>query len=222
MEQRPTLALETLFTHLHIGHARFDYRQQNANTHLAGTLATSSEQTPPELQLNVNGTWRDKPLQLAAQGAPLTRLLNLENNTLRHDYPLHIDATSNAVRAQADTTLASLLSPQTFAADMTLTADSAQQLENWFGPVLPPLPGFRLTGELVRDHDQWSATGLEGRIGSTQVNGSIEVLSGERPLVEVDLDAGRIHLAQLIERTTPTESEETENESFLAPLRTFA
>tara|TARA_R110000824_G_scaffold401789_1_gene616360 strand:+ start:5457 stop:9251 length:3795 start_codon:yes stop_codon:yes gene_type:complete len=221
MEQRPTLALETLFTHLHIGHARFDYRQQNANTHLAGTLATSSEQTPPELQLNVNGTWRDKPLQLAAQGAPLTRLLNLENNTLRHDYPLHIDATSNAVRAQADTTLASLLSPQTFAADMTLTADSAQQLENWFGPVLPPLPGFRLTGELVRDHDQWSATGLEGRIGSTQVNGSIEVLSGERPLVEVDLDAGRIHLAQLIERTTPTESEEAENESFLAPLRTF-
>lgn len=221
MEQRPTLALETLFTHLHIGHARFDYRHQNANTHLAGTLATSSEQTPPELQLNVNGTWRDKPLQLAAQGAPLTRLLNLENNTLRHDYPLHIDATSNAVRAQADTTLASLLSPQTFAADMTLTADSVQQLENWFGPVLPPLPGFRLTGELVRDHDQWSATGLEGRIGSTQVNGSIEVLSGERPLVEVDLEAGRIHLAQLIERTTPTESEEAENESFLAPLRTF-
>ena len=87
--------------------------------------------------------------------------------------------------------------------------------------MLPPLPGFRLTGELVRDHDQWSATGLEGRIGSTQVNGSIEVLSGERPLVEVDLEAGRIHLAQLIERTTPTESEEAENESFLAPLRTF-
>lgn len=221
MEQRPTLALETLLANLHIGHARFDYQQQNANTHLEGTLATSEEQTPPELLLNVNGTWRDKPLQLAAQGAPLTHLLNLENNTLRHDYPLHIDATSNAVRAQADTTLTSLLSPQTFAADMILTADSAQQLENWFGPVLPPLPGFRLTGELVRDHDQWSATGLEGRIGSTQVNGSIDVLSGERQVVEVDLEAGRIQLAQLIERTTPTESEEAVDESFLAPLRTF-
>ncbi|AJY48990.1 AsmA family protein [Halomonas sp. KO116] len=221
MEQRPTLATETLLTHLHIGHARFDYQHQNADTHLEGTLAASEEQNPPELLLNVNGTWRSKPLELQAQGAPLTRLLDLENTTLQHDYPLHVDATSNAVRVQAETTLASLLSPQTFAADMTLTADSAQQLEDWFGPVLPPLPGFRLTGELVRDHDQWSATGLEGRIGSTQVNGSIEVLSGERPLVEVDLEAGRIYLAQLIERTTPTESEEAENESFLAPLRTF-
>lgn len=78
MAQRPTLAIETLLTHLHIGHTRFDYRQQNANTHLAGTLATSDGQTPPELLLSVNGTWRDKPLAIDAKGAPLTRLLNLK------------------------------------------------------------------------------------------------------------------------------------------------
>ncbi len=221
MEQRPTLAIETLLAHLHIGHARFDYQNQNADTHLEGTLATSEEQTPPNLLLNVNGTWRDKPLEIEAQGAPLTRLLDLENNALQRDYPLQIDATSNDLQVQANTPLASILSPQTLAADMTLSADSAQQLENWFGPVLPPLPGFSLTGELVRDHDQWSATGLEGRIGSTQVSGSIKVLSAERPVVEVDLDAGRIQLAQLIERTTPADSEEADNESLLAPLRTF-
>ena len=221
LEQRSTIATETLLPHLRIGNARFDYRHQNADTHLEGTLSTGEEQAPPGLFLNVNGTWHDKPLALQAQGAPLTRLLDLENHTLHHDYPLHIDATSNGVQAQADTTLTSLLSPQTLAADMTLNAGSAQQLENWFGPVLPPLPGFSLTGELVRDHDQWSASGLEGRIGSTQVNGSIDVLSGERPRVEVKLETGRIHLAQLIERTTPAESEEAENESFLAPLRTF-
>ncbi|MFB9868803.1 AsmA family protein [Vreelandella sulfidaeris] len=221
IEQQPSITSETLISHLSIGNAQFNYRNQDANTHLEGNLETTGEQEPPELLLNVNGAWRDKPLELQARGAPLTQLINIDDITLRHDYPLHIDATSNAIEVEADMTLASILSPQTIDAEMTLEADSAQQLENWLGPVLPPLPGFRLSGQLVRDHDQWRATNLDGRIGSTQVTGSIEVLTTDRPVVEIDLETGRINLDRLISATIPPSSEGPDNDSMLAPLRTF-
>lgn len=231
LEQRQTFEPDTLLAHLRITDARLAYRNAEAGSNLEATLETSGEAEPPELVLNVDGTFRDKPLTLQARGAPLTQLIDLEQGTLQRDYPFEAEATSNSVFAQADTTLATLLDLETFDAEVVLEADNAQALENWIGPVLPSLPDFRLAGRLRRDHQEWIASEVEGQIGSTDVAGSVEVLSNDRPVVNVDLDAGHIDLAQLISETTQeaddeaqrdeTQPGDAQDDSLLAPLRSF-
>lgn len=231
LEQRERVELDTLLAHLRIVDARLNYRNAEAGSNLEAILETTGEAEPPELVLNVDGTFRDKPLVLDVRGAPLPRLIDLKNGTLQQDYPFEAEATSNGVFAQADTTLASLLDLQTLEAEVVLDADSAEALENWIGPVLPPLPDFRLAGRLRRDHQEWVASGVEGHIGSTDVAGSVEVLSTERPVVNVDIEAGHIELAQLISATTQetgdeaqvdeTQRDESQDDSLLAPLRSF-
>lgn len=231
LEQRPSFELNTLLSHLRIDNAHLAYRNAEAGSDLEATVETVGEEEPPELLLSANGTFRDKPLELHVRGAPLPSLVDLEEGTLRHDYPLEAEATSSGVFAKADSTLASLFDLQTLEAEVILDADSGRALENWIGPVLPSLPAFRLAGRLRRDHEQWSATGVEGQIGSTDVAGSVEVLSAERPVVNIDLEAGYIDLAQLISTTTQkaddeaqideTQPDEALGESLLAPLRSF-
>ncbi|XKH60499.1 AsmA family protein [Halomonas sediminis] len=226
LEQRSTFELNTLLAQLRIDNARLAYRNAEAGSDLEATLETTGEQEPPRLLLNVNGTFRDKPLDMQVRGAPLPSLVDLEDGSLQQDYPLEAEATSNGLFVQADTTLASILAPQTLEADVVLDADSSRALEAWLGPVLPPLPEFRLAGRLSRDHEQWNVTGLEGEIGSTNVSGNVEVFTTERPAVNVDLEAGRIDIAQLISATTQAsddeaQADEAQDDSLLAPLRSF-
>ncbi|MWJ29007.1 AsmA family protein [Halomonas sp. ZH2S] len=226
LEQRSTFELDTLLAQLRIDNARLAYRNAEAGSDLEATLETTGEQEPPRLLLNVNGTFRDKPLDMQVRGAPLPSLVDLEDGSLQQDYPLKAEATSNGLFVQADTTLASILAPQTLEADVVLDADSSRALEAWLGPVLPPLPEFRLAGRLSRDHEQWNVTGLEGEIGSTNVSGNVEVFTTERPAVNVDLEAGRIDIAQLISATTQAsddeaQADEAQDDSLLAPLRSF-
>ncbi|CAM4014444.1 AsmA family protein [Vreelandella rituensis] len=226
LEQRPTFELDTLLAQLRIDNAHLAYRNAEAGSDLEATLETTGEQEPPRLRLNVNGTFRDKPLDMQVRGAALPSLVDLEDGSLQQDYPLEAEATSNDLFAQADTTLASILAPQTLEADVVLDAESGQALENWTGPVLPPLPEFRLAGRLSRDHEQWSATRIDGEIGSTNVSGNVEVLTTERPAVNVELDAGRIDIAQLISATTQAsddeaQADEEQDDSPLAALRSF-
>lgn len=221
LEQRPTFEFNTLIDHLLIKKARLAYRDAEAGSDLEAILETTDEGESSALLLNVSGSFRDKPLALQVRGGPLSNLVALENGSLKQDYPFEAEVRSNGVFAQADTTLASLLAPQTFEAEVVLNADSGQALEAWIGPVLPLLPEFRLAGRLSRDHEQWSATGLEGEIGSTNVSGNVDVLSTERPVVEIDLKAGRVDLAQLISATTQESDEEVQSDFLLAPLRRF-
>ena len=221
LEQRPTFELNTLLAHLLIKKARLAYRDAKAGSDLEATLETTGKGESSELLLNVSGTFRDKPLELQVSGAPLSSLVDLEDGSLKQDYSFEVEARSNGVFAQVDTTLASLLAPQTLEAGVVLNADSSQALEAWIGPVLPLLPEFRLAGRLSRDHEQWSATGLKGEIGSTNVSGNVDVLNTERPVVEIDLKAGRVDLAQLISATTQESDGQAQDDFLLAPLRRF-
>ncbi len=221
LEQRPVFDPDTLLASLRIDNARFAYRNDEADNNLEGTLVTTGEGTPPGLLLGVKGTFHDKPLEMQVRGAPLPSLVDLEDGALKQDYPIEAEATSKGLFTRVATTLASILRPQTFEGEVVLEAGGREDLEAWIGPVLPPLPEFRLAGHLNRDNARWFATGLDGEIGSTHVAGSVEVLNTERPVVDVDLEAGRIDLARLISATTEASSDEAQDDSLLAPLRGF-
>jgi len=108
LEQRPTFELNTLLAHLLIKKARLAYRDAKAGSDLEATLETTGKGESSELLLNVSGTFRDKPLELQVSGAPLSSLVDLEDGSLKQDYSFEVEARSNGVFAQVDTTLASL------------------------------------------------------------------------------------------------------------------
>lgn len=212
LEQRPAFALDTLLANLQIDDGSFSYRNQEAGSDLDLNLATGEA---PPLRLALDGTFRDKPLTMEIQGDSLPGLVALDE-----DYRLEAEASSGNLRARVDTTLASLLDPATLAGDVMLQAPGAGDLEAWTGPVLPPLPAFRLAGRLERDSERWSATGLEGEIGGARVAGSVEFRNAERPVVQADLEVGRIVFARLLPDGAGTNGEAAPD-SLLAPLRGF-
>ena len=218
IEQRPTFERETLLANLRIANSRFSYRNEAAGSDLEATLETRGEGEPPGLFLGLSGTLTDKPLEMALRGGPLTDLVNLETGAWQHDYRLEAEATSDGLHARVDTRLASLLQPSTLEGEVMLDADSGRALEAWIGPILPPLPEFRLAGRLRRDNAQWSATGLDGEIASTRITGRVEFHNAERPRVNADLEAGRIDLARIIPDTVEA-NEDNRGDALLAPLR---
>ncbi|XKH60028.1 AsmA family protein [Halomonas sediminis] len=212
LEQRGAFARETLLANLQIDNGRFSYSNQEVGSDLDLVLATGEA---PPLRLSMTGTFRNNPLTMEVQGGPLPELVALDE-----DYRLAAEASSGNLQARVDTTLASLLDPATLSADVMLQAPGAGDLEAWAGPALPPLPEFRLAGRLERDNEHWSATGLEGEIGGARVAGSVEFRNAERPVVQADLEAGRIVLARLLPDGAETNGE-AEPDSLLAPLRGF-
>jgi len=216
LDQRPAFSRGTLLANLQIDNGHFSYRNEEAGSDLDLTVATSEQ---PPLRLDLEGRFRDKPLTMAIEGDSLPDLVALDEG-----YRLQAEARSGNLRARVDTTLASLLDPTTLSGDVRLQAFGAEDLEAWAGPVLSPLPEFRLAGRLERDHELWSVTGLEGEIAGTRLAGSVAFRHAERPEVQADLEAGRIVLARLLPAGQEAKDEtngETTEDSLLAPLRRF-
>ncbi|WP_422674144.1 AsmA family protein [Billgrantia antri] len=220
LSQRASYSRSTLLANLRIADAQGTYRHEEAGNDLQVTLESIDEKAPPGLRLTANGTFRDKPLALQASGAPLPELFDLQTGSLRRDYPFAAQATSGRLEAATDASLDLLLNPETFAIDLTLDDESGRALESWIGPVLPPLPGYRLAGRLSREGEQWAASRVEGVVGSTPVAGNVEVNATERPEITADIEAGRIELAQFIPADQASD-DTARDESLLAPLRSF-
>ncbi|MGM0639632.1 MAG: AsmA family protein, partial [Pseudomonadota bacterium] len=216
LEQRGAFARETLLANLQIDNGRFSYRNPQVGSDLDLTLATGEA---PPLRLSMTGTFRNNPLTMEIEGGPLHELVALDE-----DYRLAAEASSGNLQARVDTTLAALLDPATLSADVMLQAPGADDLDAWTGTALPPLPEFRLAGRLERDAERWSATELEGQVGRTPVAGSVVFHNAERPVVQADLETGRIVLSRLLPAGEGENAEtngEAAADSPLAPLRGF-
>ncbi len=216
LKQRGAFARETLLANLQIDNSRFSYRNPQVGSDLDLTLATGEA---PPLRLSMTGTFRDNPLTMEVEGGPLPELV-----ALNEDYRLSAEASSGNLQGRVDTTLAALLDPATLSADVMLQGPGADDLEAWTGPVLPPLPEFRLAGRLERDAELWSATELKGQIGRAPVAGSVAFRNAERPVVQADLEMGRLVLSRLLPAGEGADAEtngEAAEDSRLALLRGF-
>ena len=197
LAQSAQLTPEQLLSHLTIATARASYRVASDNGAAGSTLDFSLTRAgePPIPVLSVSGRFQGKPLDMTVEGAPLPLLLDG-----LADYPLQAQAQSGDLTAWADASLGAILSPETFSGNLVLKGSDANGLERWIGNVLPPLPQYRVSGRLSRQDDRWSATALGGHIGATELTGEVHYRHGDVPHVRVDLDTGRIELAQFLER----------------------
>ncbi|GGY65790.1 AsmA family protein [Marinobacter zhanjiangensis] len=221
--QSPSLKPRVLLNYLAIRKALATYQ---TTEQLAGpvsdldfTLKRAGE--PPAPVLSVAGRFEGKPLDMTLEGAPFPRLLDG-----LAAYPLKAHAQSGQLTAWADTRLGAIISPATFTGKLVLKGTDGRDLEQWVGPVLPPLPEYRLSGRVSRDNQRWSVTSLDGTLGDTELAGEVHFTNADPPRVDIDLNAGRIELARFIAgdenpATSTSSAGASDNGSPLAALRAF-
>ncbi len=230
VQQADSLDYQALLNQLDIKTGQASYRSGQEDTDLNLTLDESGD--PPAPVVSASGQFQGKSLEMTIRGAPLSALADGLAN-----YPLQAEARSGQLFAWADTRLGALLTPETFTGNLVLEGRNGQDLDRWINPSLPPLPDFRLVGQLSRDQDRWSVTSLEGAIGSTELAGEVHFRNGAPPMISLDLDAGRIEIAEFTaneedtaddeagaesdSRTQATPDSESDRESPLAVLNTF-
>lgn len=224
IQQAASLDLRTLLEHLDIDLAKAFYRTKNQETGAGSDLALHLEQAgePQTPVLSITGSFQGKPLEMTIEGAPLPELAEGAQS-----YHLQAQAQSGELLAWADTQLGALLTPASFTGNLVLQGEGGQDLGAWIGTPLPALPGYRLTGRLARDGERWSVTSLDGHVGVSNLSGEFHFHTTDRPVVNVDLEADRIELAQFTagnSQPDPSSDGGTEPDdagSALAALRAF-
>ncbi|TSJ70863.1 AsmA family protein [Marinobacter vulgaris] len=218
MQQTPSLKLKTLLEHLDVEVARASYRTRGPDTAAGSDLDLNLQQAgdPQAPVLSLTGRFQGKPLDMTLEGAPLTELAEDLTN-----YRLQAQAQSGELFAWADTQLGALLTPESFGGNLVLQGDDGQDLEDWIGVPLPTLPAYRLSGRLSRDGELWSVTSLDGHIGVSYLDGEFHFRTTDRLVVNVDLQADRIELAQFMAQSsqrTPAATGLAEPRSADSPL----
>ena len=145
------------------------------------------------VNLTAKGRYLGLPLQAQGQGGPVLALRD-ENAP----YPLTLQATVGGSGLRAKGTITGL---QTFrAVDLRVAfhGDSLALLFPLIGVGLPETPSYVTAGQLVRQGRTWRYDNFTGRIGRSDVAGSLQVvLDGVRPLLRGQVVSQVLNIADL-------------------------
>src|SRR5207244_6268563 len=80
----------------------------------------------------------------------------------------------------------------------TLVGHALAALDYLTGLALPNTAPYRLSGDLVRDVDEWRVTNLAGTVGESDLRGRLTVdASGERPYLTGDIASRKLNFDDL-------------------------
>lgn len=138
------------------------------------------------------GTLNNNPLKLTITGGPLINV--------RRDRPYKFTAD---LRGGGTTLLASGQITQPFdlgrfTADVTATGQDLADLYHLTTVPAPNTPPYRLQGRLSRAEHVWRVDGLNGRVGDSDIAGSLSVRTGKpRPYLQADLRSRSLDMDDL-------------------------
>lgn len=181
----------------------------------------SDPQDPRGLKFQVEGQLRDQPVKLNGETASL---LSLRDASRR--LPLLVQGVLASTRISIEGELAGLATPSEGSIRYSLSGPSLSLLEPAFRVPLPETPAYSVTGLLTREGERWQTTDLRGKVGESDIAGSVTVeTGGDKPKIVADLRSSLLDLADLgpliggthRSRLKPTAEDETR----LLPRRSF-
>ncbi len=151
-------------------------------THTALHAALSTRRGPESaegLAYTVYGQFRGQPLEVKGTGGAV---LGWRDETT--PYPLKLQATLGRTKIDAAGTVTSLLQLSAVDLRVAISGDSLASLFPALGIALPPSPAYAFTGQLQHSGTQWRYQAFSGRIGHSDLAGSLQVqTAGARPLL---------------------------------------
>lgn len=158
--------------------------------------AEVSSQGPTDgggVAFTARGQFRGLALTARGSGGPVLALRDE-----RTPYPLKVDATIGATRVQAEGAITSLVRLVALDMQLGLAGDNLEQLFPLLGITLPATRAYSTRGHLVHSGTQWRYDGFSGRVGASDIAGSLRVQTGGvRPLLQGDLVSRVLDIADL-------------------------
>jgi uncharacterized protein involved in outer membrane biogenesis len=138
------------------------------------------------------GSLRNEPFQLEGRAGSL-----LELKETGKPYQLDVTASAGATKASFDGTLVPL-KLESIDGELALSGDDLSKLYPLVPVPLPWTPAYRISGHFVRDAAKYSLRDLKGRVGSSDVRGSLSVdVNQKRPVVLAEVTSKRLDYKDL-------------------------
>ncbi|MEN9437969.1 MAG: hypothetical protein RIR09_2624, partial [Pseudomonadota bacterium] len=162
----------------------------------SAALAKKAQQASvPDAGVVFSAQGQYKGLAMKAHGSGGAVLAIRDENT---PYPLRIDATIGHTGVHADGTVTSLLKFSAMDMQLALKGDSLDQLFPLLGIAFPVTPAYAAEGHLLHSGTAWRYDKFSGRIGGSDIAGSMQVdTGGPRTVLIADLESNLLDFDDL-------------------------
>jgi uncharacterized protein involved in outer membrane biogenesis len=170
-----------------------DPRAKSDFTATIATRATSGK-APSEIVVDSRGTYAAQPIVARFVGGALLSLRDAH-----HPYPVDLHVANGPTKASL---VGTVENPLNFAGARLTLAFSGPDMAQLFpltGIPIPQTPPFSIAGNLEYAPPRIRFSNFEGRVGSSDIGGEIDVdpRAGTRPDVNMNLESRRVDLADL-------------------------
>ena len=182
--------------HLAVSDGRVAYDDPARGTRLNARVATLQgrpDKTAGTLTFSVHGRYRGQAL--VAQGTGDSVLALRDSST-----PYHLNAAGQIgpTRVRADGRITNLLKLSAVDLQIALRGGSLAQLYPLLGVVLPDTPPYATRGRLLHSAHQWRYERFTGRVGKSDIAGTLRVDTGTaRPYLVAEFNSKSLNFADL-------------------------
>jgi len=139
------------------------------------------------------GQYKGMPLKASGNGGPV---LGLRDETT--PYPLKVDLTVGHTGVKADGSITSLLKFAALDMRLELRGASLADLFPLIGIAFPETRAYTTAGRIVHGANSWRYDGFSGRVGGSDIAGSLQVdTGGKRPALKANVVSKLLDLADL-------------------------
>jgi AsmA protein len=179
---------------LMLDHGTLGYDDVAQKTSIRSELSTSNSlPAGAGVTFTAQGHYKSMPLKAHGNGGPVLGLRDEKT-----PYPLQVELTVGHTVAKADGTITSLLKFTAIDMRLALRGDSLAQLFPLLGIAFPETHAYTTDGHIGHTGNTWRYEKFSGRIGSSDIAGTIEVdTGGKRPAMKADLASKVLDFADL-------------------------
>jgi AsmA protein len=177
-----------------LDHGRLGYDDAAQKTSIRAELSTTDTHSAgEELGFAAQGTYKGMPLKAHGTGGPV---LGLRDETT--PYPLKADLVVGNTGVKAAGTITSLLKFSAMDMQLALRGESLAQLYPLLGIAFPETRAYTTEGHIAHSGRTWRYEKFSGRIGDSDIAGSVTVdTGGKRPAMKGELVSRLLDLADL-------------------------
>ena len=167
---------------LEIDRGTLGYDDLTRKTRIRAALSTLETQggatqaaVPAGLTMKAEGQYQGLAFKAAGSGGPVLALL--DEGTA---YPLSVEASFGQTRVVAKGPVTSLLKFSAADLQLALRGSNLAHLFPLLGMALPATPAYATEGRLVREANVWRYEKFSGRVGASDIAGSLQVATGAK------------------------------------------
>ena len=165
------------------GIVSFDNRQTKTQIELQVSEAEGAGFLQQPVKLRAKGIYQKLPLTITLDGGSYENL-----RSPKEPYPLRIDLGAGKLKAKIDGNLTEPLAMKGEDVTLDIQGDDMAKLYPLLRLVFPSTPPYRLKGHLKHEGEVWSLENFTGRVGDSDLSGSIRVdTAPKRPFMKADL-----------------------------------